>query len=291
MKKPSLLILVFILTLSTFAQAQKTINVSKVDDLIKAIAPNKIIKLKSNKFILSNINRNISNPYVDVIPVGSGLRLEIKGVSNLKIEGNSNRKSKIISNTPSAPVLVFENCDNITIDNIEAGHSPTSLAGEGAIFVFKNSSKITLTNSILSGSSTEGLSLKNCSETRFDNVTIRGCSIGILSIRNSQQITFINCRFTDNQSYDLINVFDSENINFNDCLIDLNKSGDGAAHNTYALFNVPLTPGMYDSTIKLTKCTIEDNHCQYFCRSGTAVKLDDCQLHNNIFEKGYNSHK
>ena len=293
MKKSYLLLFTIIILSQGFqAHAQKTINVSKIDDFIKAIAPNKVIKLKSDKFILSNINRNITNSYVNIRPIGNGLQLEIKGVSNLRIEGASTRKSKIISNNQFAGVLLFDNCDNITIDNVEIGHAPTtSLTGEGAALEFKNSKKITLNNSLFFGNNAQGLVLRNCSESRFENITIQGCTKGILSIHNSNQVEFSNCRFTNNQQYDLINVFDTEKVSFNNCLIDFNKSGDGAAHNVYALFNAPLTPGMYDPIITLTKCTIEDNHCQYFCRSGSAVKLEDCQLDNNIFERGYNSHK
>lgn len=271
--------------------AQKTVNVSNINELIQAIAPNKIIKLKANKFILSNLNINISNPHVNLEPVEDGFRVEIKGVSNLRIEGASERKSKIISNSRYAPILVFNDCDNISIDNIEAGHGSSKGICKGEVLAFHNSKKITLTNTILFGSGTEGLLLNNCTESRFDNVTIRGCTQGILTIRNSSQIDFINCRFTDNRQFDLINIFDSEKITLSNCLIDLNRSGDGSPHNIYALFNAPLTLGMHDPILTLTKCTIEDNYCQYFCRSGNAVKLVDCQLDNNIFEKGYNSHK
>lgn len=281
--------LLFYTSISTIlAQKPKTVVVNSTDDFIKEISSNKIIKIKTNKILLSELKGLISNSNVNKEAVFDGDKIVIEDVENLSIIGESSEFVKILTSVRYAHVLSFKNCKNITLENLEAGHAPGKGYCVGGVFEFNNTKKVKIKNSVLFGSGTEGLTLTTVENGTFENVIIRSCTYGIMTLNLCNKLTFTNCRFTDNQEFDLINVYDSEKINFNNCQIDFNQTGSGRDFDAYAIFNVPLSGG---NEISLNKCTIEDNFSQYFCRSGTTVIVKDCKIENNIFQKGYNSNK
>jgi Right handed beta helix region len=291
--KKNLLLLSFVFASIVMGNAQKiqTLVVSTTDELIGAIESNRIIRLKESKYLLSDLNPASGNPKVKIERVHDGFHIVIQDVKNLKIIGAIQQGSKLITNTRYANVLSFRNCEEVSLENIEAGHAPYRGYCTGGVFAFNSCKKINVKGCVLFGSGTEGVSMENCIDSFFQDITIKSCTYGIMSLSNCRNITFQHSRFTDNQEFDLINVYDSENIVLIDCHIDYNKSGRGEDYDNYALFNAPFSVGMTQAVVILKKCVIEDNYTQFFCRNETAIRLEDCKLDNNIFEKGYKSQK
>lgn len=273
--------------------AQKSVSVTTLEGFIQAIQSDRTIRLKTNKLNLSelNANRPASNPNVKISRVADGIQLEISNVNNLNIEGAMDRPTKILNKNREAYILVFNNCENLSLNRIEAGHSPAKGACTGGVLLFNNSRNIKISNALLFGDGSEGLRLDGVNKANIENLSIRGCSYGIMTIQQSEDVSFSNCHFTDNREFDLVNVFDSENISFSSCRMDFNQSNHSNQFNHYALINAVLSQGMNTPVVKLEKCIIEDNYCQYFCRSSRAISVKDCKMDNNIFEKGYSSQK
>ncbi len=274
---------------AAIAQRTKTVSVSTADEFIESIGSNRTIKLKAKRFVFSKLNARRFTGSVRLVPVFDGFQIEISDVKNLRIEGEV--LTKLLTSHRYAYVLSFRNCENIVIDQVEAGHAPIQGYCTGGVFAFYNSKNIQVNNSVLFGSGTEGITLEGVEQAKFDNLTIRSCTYGIMTLKGASEVEFVKCRFTDNQEYDLINIYDSENISFTECTIDLNRAGTGADYDNYALINAPLTYGAYKTVATFRKCVIEDNHCQYLLRSDTAVKLEDCDLANNSVEKSYYNYK
>ena len=291
MRKISFLLICTLFIQVAFAQKSKIVTVSNLNELISAIGSDKIIKIKSNKILFSDLKKIPDNAQVQVEEVFDGLALTINNVKNLRIEGDGSKAVKLITNTRYAHVLTFKNCENIEIVNVEAGHGPGKGYCVGGVFAFYKSSKITIQNSLLFGSGTEGITMEDVQDAKFNNITIQSCTYGIMTLTNTRNIEFTNCHFTDNQEFDMVNIFNSENINFISCHFDYNRSGTGAEYDNYALFNAPLGTGFSKNLVILKKCVIEDNYSPYFCRSGSSIKMEDCQMDNNLFVKGFNSNK
>lgn len=289
MKRISIiLILIHLIVLNLAAQKSKTVTVDDINQFVKAIGSDKIIRLKTSKLIVSNAVQAANNEYLTVKPVEKGWELEIRNVKNLKIIGTVNQPVKLITNTRQAAVLSFKNCENIVISHVEAGHAAGKGVSKEGVLVFKDCKNIQINESVVSGSGSEGLTFLNVKEVSLKNLTIKGCSSGAMTVKNSSNIYFEGGRLTNNQAFDLISIFDSENITFEKCKIDFNRAGKGQEYDAYTLFNVLLDIGVTTNIVTLKECTIEDNYCQYFCKSTAAVKVENCKLDNNIFEKGYN---
>jgi hypothetical protein len=276
-------------------QAQKApklrkVTVSTTEDFINALVSGNHIILKEPKYVLTNLSPNLKNPNIQLIRVGNGgTMLQVQNLQNLQISGNPKTFTKLLTSVSAAYVLSFKNCENVVLENLEAGHAPLQGYCQGGVLGFYNSKKIQVNNSILFGSGTEGITLEGVSEAKFNNLVIKSCTYGIMTLTGVRDVEFNNSRFTDNREFDMITVSDGENIRFNQCQIDFNRSGRGEASDNYALINAVSSSNSAGSFILMSNCKIEDNLCQYFCRSQNAIKLDNCQMDNNLFEKGYNS--
>ncbi len=273
-----------------FAQKAKVVNAESPKELLQAISSNTLIKLKAPRYQLSGLNSLVKTQYVSLEKTQGSTIIRIKGADNLSFEGIAARASKLLSNDPKGPVLIFENCNNLTLTNLEAGHGPNPGTATGGIFVFINCRNLRMNSVRLFGSGTMGLDMSGVQNGTFIDVSIQGCSRGIMQMQNCRELLFQKCRFTNNRQFDLIRLLDSEGIVMEDCLIDLNQTGQGLSSDPYALIHAPAPPGAEQVLITLRRCAIEDNLCQYFTRSGKAVELLECQLNNNIFEKGYDSY-
>lgn len=286
LKTKYILLLIFILVFEIKAETNKTISVKNTEEFLKAIGNNTTIRITANRLDFSDLP-TISNTNITLIPKSEGVMLQIQNVKNLRIIGHKNN-TKIISTLKYCYVLSFKDVENLIIENIEAGHSLYKSIEEGGVFLFDNSKNINIKNCTLFGG-THGITLNKVNDFEFRNSIIRGCVSRIMTIQNSKNINFFRSRFTENKELDLFYIVDSEDIEFDKCVIDLNRSGRGETYDNYAMFHVPKEPGNFSIIITLKECKIEDNFHQFFCRIKEIIKLEKCVLENNIFEKGYNS--
>ncbi|GAB4398355.1 MAG: hypothetical protein OHK0053_16830 [Microscillaceae bacterium] len=275
--------------LPTQAQKQKTVYVSTPSELIEQIAPDRIIRLKSSLFLLSETNLRTNNPYVNLRYEKEGLAIEIRQVDNLSLIGEKAMNVRLIHNGRNQTILRFTDCKNLRLQDLEIGFGAGPRPAEGRLLVFQNVKGLNLSNLRLWGGSREALHLVSVQEGRFDNLLISHCTQHALTLLNCAQIDFMNCHFVGNQGLDLLNILASEKINLEACRIEYNQTGTGAEYDSYALINAPLPEGILSPVIFLKKCLILANYAQYFCRSVTAASLSDCQVEYNIFVQGYNS--
>ncbi|TAE45642.1 MAG: hypothetical protein EAZ06_03855 [Cytophagales bacterium] len=286
LKAKCILFLIFIFIFEIKAETNKTISVKNTEEFLKAIGNDITIRITTNRLDFSDLP-TINNTNITLIPKNEGVMLQIQNVKNLRIIGQKNN-TKIISTLRYCYILSFKDVENIIIENIEAGHGLYKSIEEGGVFLFENSKNINITNCTLFGG-TDGITLNKVNNFEFKNSIIRGCVSRIMTIQNSKNINFFRSRFTENKELDLFYIVDSEDIEFDKCVIDLNRSGRGETYDNYAMFHVPKEPGNFSVIITLKECKIEDNFNQFFCRIKEIIKLEKCVMENNFFEKGYNS--
>ncbi len=290
MKKYFLISLLAFLTLGAVeAQRIKPQTIKTAEEFLQEIGSNKILKIKAEKLNLSNLRFMSNNANVSLNNAPEGIVIEIRDIDNLTIEGDMPQAIKTTSDIRQKPILSFINCKNLSITNLEFGYSPGNSKAEGDLLYFQNVENLTLRNITFSGEAGRALSLEGVRKGSFSNLKISGCNKGILTLRSCSGLTFQAGHFFNNRRFDLINIFDSEQIVFEQCRIDYNYTGIGAEYDSYALINAPLSPNARNPVVTLKKCIIEENYLQYFCRSGAAVLREDCRLDNNLFVKGYSS--
>jgi hypothetical protein len=257
---------------------QTHFTVDSPDEFINAIGSDRIIQLKSTIHIsdIFSTKKGLNHRFEAVF---DGYELTIVGVSNLKIEGLGNKPVEIITKPQYGNVLTFKNCNNITIENIEAGHGPEKGYCTGGVFNFVDSKNITINKSIMYGSGIEGITAENTTDLKCNNSIIRECTYCIMTLKNCNDFEFTNCEFTDNQEFDLVNLSDCNNTIFNTCKFANNRTGT-EDYSDFAFFNVHNS-----SSIILKDCLIENNVANYFCRNKNSIELHDTKIKNNSFTK------
>ena len=204
-------LLLLVVTMSGIAQKMKNVTVSTPDDFIKAIAPNTNITIKSNGILAitsaldkMSDDRDLSDfdfenvgklaPGVYFSDEADGRSIKIVNINNLSIVGaNPNREDNHIQANPSyADVLMFINCNNITVKNIKAGHVEKGYC-VGDVISFSNCKNSNIDNCDLYGCGVNGLSMYETSGLKVSNTEIHDCSENMVVISDCQNISFIKC--------------------------------------------------------------------------------------------------
>ena len=205
------------------------ITVSNVREFVAALGDNVIIELKPGRYDLSeridpDFEGEDNSPPGVSWSYGDG-SLRLSDIHNLTIRGIKGGKSgklpEIVIAEPMAYVIAFDDCSDITIEDISAGHSSGGYC-TGGVFSFVNSSDININGAQMYGSGMEGLTLGGVSDMKVTNSRIYECTYYIMSVENSKNLVFENCSFDKNREYDLINVGNTKKMSFADCKFENN---------------------------------------------------------------------
>lgn len=233
--------------------ALRQVTVRSFEEFVSAIAPNTAITLAAGDYIIDK-SVPLHNPYVVWTTDQSGREqhgLTIRNVDGLFISGPSEKgTARFIQPDESLAVLIFENCSNINIHHLAAGHSPLSTWCWAGVLTFYDSRNINIWNADLYGSGLYGLTLDNVKDLEFGQSKIRDCSYKIAEINRSDNITFSQSEFTNNGSLDLIDVAKSSNVFFDRINITKNRSTE----NGRSLFRLESS-----RNVTLTNSTIREN--------------------------------
>lgn len=258
-------------------QEGNIIEVHDANTFVNAIGPDRTIVIKG-PVILPDVDWK-GGEYYSFQEAYDGDELVINNVSNLKIVGGGTTPAKIVTRPSYGEVIIFDNCTNITIDNVEAGHGPKKGYCTGGVFSIRNSRNFTITNSILYGSGTMGIMAEGVTGLSCDNITIYGCTYHVMWLRNTRQARFTNSVFRDNERFGLINIKGNSEVTFDQCTFTGNRTGT-QKYSDYALFSVDM------GTTTLNDCTIQNNEACYFSTIANAVNTNNVTRSNNRFVKG-----
>lgn len=257
------------------SQNLKTVTVKSSKELMQNIAPNTKIILKSGSYDLLN-PKVLDNKYIRYNEVFDGYEVLIKNVSNLTLQADSGSKVSLLIDPRYANVLSFNNCSNINISGLTAGHYPDKGSCVGGVFKFEDSSNIQINNSDLYGCGIEGLTLNSVKNFQFINSTIRDCSYGVMTINKSSNLSFSNSTFKDNKELYAFNISESD-LTFDKCTISNNEIiGD---YSGQYLFDMDLY-----STVKITDSAIENNTAKYLTNGDQSFIYKNTTFKGNTFD-------
>lgn len=252
---------------------QDVYEVSNSKELLEKIGPNRIIKLKAGEYDLSK-DKLIDNEYVKFSEVFDGFEVIVSNVNNLIIEGENSSNTKLLANPRYANVLTFENCKNVNIKGITAGHYPDKGECTGGVLVFEKCKKVNVDNSVLFGCGTYGVNLHETNDFLFSNSTIKECSYGIMTIDSSNNIKFVDSKFYDTKQFSLINITNGKNVTFEKCTINNN-----IAEKDY-LFYV-----FSSSNVVVKNCCISNNKVKYYANDEKSIIFEKNEDKDNKFNK------
>ncbi|NOZ35679.1 MAG: hypothetical protein GXO80_10325 [Chlorobi bacterium] len=130
------------------------------------------------------------------------------------------------------------------------------------------------------GSGMEGITASVVTNLKCNNSIIKSCTYSIMTLDNCNGFEFNNCKFTDNQEFDLVNITNCIGVKFNNSEFSNNQTGTDE-YSDYSLFNVSKS-----MSVELKDCTIENNSTVYFANSSNSITITNTKIENNAFEKG-----
>ncbi|MCL2260099.1 MAG: right-handed parallel beta-helix repeat-containing protein [Fibromonadales bacterium] len=174
---------------------KRDIAVETPHEFVCAIGSNRNILLSEGVYNFSDCALgNIANNHVS----WQNGQLNVLNVQDMSIRGTGSKPSELVVDSRDAYVMTFKDSKNITIENVSAGHSEAADGCEAGVFEFSNSSNIKINKTNMYGSGTVGLSIKYVNDMEVTNSTIYECTQSIMEIMNSSNISFKNCLFRDN---------------------------------------------------------------------------------------------
>ena len=281
---------------------QKEVTVKTAAEFMQAIDSNTRILVSPGTYDFTGLT------------AASTLGCKIDNINNLSIVGAGTDNTEFINADRFKAILTFENCRNISVSGIRAGHSPQEYECDAGVFYFNYCLGVNVDDCYLYGCGSSGINIYYSENISVDNTVITDCSLRAVCIDDSINVIFNRCKLTENRAYAeiisltshrfscsatfneceisdnqhiewaLINTWNMNSngiisLEFNDCMISNNKGVKGFRGISGAfppLFNIEA------DFVSLNNCTIKDNSFGYEY-SGYPPKFSNCTFSGNEY--------
>lgn len=261
------------------AVSAKVVEVKNTRELLANIGPNTKILLNSGEYNLLD-TMGSTNKYIKYNKVFDGFEMVVQDVSNLTIQEKPGSEVSLVVAPRYANVLSFEECNNITLVGLVAGHYPDLGECTGGVLNFTNCKEIKVQECDLYGCGTEGVTLNNVDGFDFIKSTIRECSYSLMTIIDSKNVNFKDSIFKDTIGFDLINISNS-NVGFNGCsILNNNTNGGYYPELDQYLFVVDKL-----SNVTMSNSIIKGNDVDYLSNNTENIKFTNVNFEDNYFDE------
>ena len=242
-------------------------EVTTVDELLAAIAPDTVIELTGQRYMLteaSDYGTGSGSGYYRW-DTGDGAELVIENVTGLTIRA-ANRDTCIVTEPRWVNVLHFIGCEDITLEGFTAGHTDGAYCS-GGVLCFENTKGVTVDGCSLYGCGTEGVTTYSCEDVAVTGSEIWNCSQGAAFIYDSKNVSFDNCDFHGiTAEFGMFRTIDSEKFALLNSTIR-DSSGD-------VFFNSSRSSGVY-----IGGCEVSGNKFRdMFASELIPVTVEGCAL-------------
>ena len=182
---------------------EPVVNVSTVDELLTAIAPDTTIVLAPGTYDLTQASDYPTEDTEQTYPCSDylywennsvdGFGLVVNGVDNLTIRSESGAGTTLCSLPRYSEVLRFSGCTGITITDLTAGHTEGAGTCDGAVFGFYFTDDVVIERCGLYGCGTMGIETWNCENMLVRKTHIYDCSLGAAGIYECYNVRFDSC--------------------------------------------------------------------------------------------------
>lgn len=207
-----------------------TVYVDSAEAFLEAVAPQTNIILQPGYYNFSECLEelwekgekqwNKSHPYVKLQECYDGTEVVIRDVNQLYIGGiGESPLDTIITVDPRyAKVFNFENCKNLTFNNLTMGHTETGVCF-GNVLDFYNCKVVSVNNMDLYGCGVFGFgAFDGSGDFTILSTAIHDCSDGVYYIEDGEGFfVFSDCILTDNGGYSHFEESEQTSLAFLDC--------------------------------------------------------------------------
>ena len=246
-----------------------TVTVSNAEDLLNNIGNNRKILLEAGTYDFSAVSESrVHNDkiYLDY----DGYR--ITEAYNLCIEAKDGANVLVCVDDAYEPVINFENCGNVTLRGITAGHNVEPGYCSGSVLHFQNVNNIKIDKCNLYGCGTYGIEASYCDNLEVIDTDIYKCTYGLLDLNCVYSAHFTNCTLRDSSDMSMICVESSYDLQFDNCVFKNNYIDPEYS----TCFFISLSE-YSDATF--TDCRFENN--QYNKFANRKVKQINCVISDN----------
>lgn len=245
-------------------------EVTTVDELLAAIAPDTVIELTGQRYMLteaSDYGTGSGSGYYRW-DTGDGAELVIENVTGLTIRA-ANRDTCIVTEPRWVNVLHFIDCEDIALEGFTAGHTDGAYCS-GGVLCFENTKGVTVDGCSLYGCGTEGVTTYSCEDVAVTGSEIWNCSQGAAFIYDSKNVSFDNCDFHGiTAEFGMFRTIDSDKFALLNSTIR-DSSGD-------IFFNSSRSGGVY-----IGGCEVSGNKFRdMFASELVPVTVEGCALGDN----------
>ena len=245
-------------------------EVTTVDELLDAIAPDTVIELTGQRYMLteaSDYGTDSGSGYYRW-DTGDGAELVIENVTGLTIRA-ANRDTCIVTEPRWVNVLQFIGCGDIALEGFTAGHTDGAYCS-GGVLCFENTKGVTVDGCSLYGCGTEGVTAYSCEDVTVTGSEIWNCSQGAAFIYDSKNVSFDNCDFHGiTAEFGMFRTIDSDKFALLNSTIR-DSSGD-------VFFNSSRSCGVY-----IGGCEVSGNKFRdMFASELIPVTVEGCALGDN----------
>ena len=254
-------------------------HVNTVDELLAVIGSDTTVYLEGELFNLSTASNlgGYGGDHYYWVDLYDGPGLVITGVENFRLIGRGKDKTTVEVEPRYATVLVFENCSNVTVAALTAGHTkgePGSCTGD--VLAFEDCGDFHVIDCGLFGCGVWGIRSNNSVSGEVLRTEIYECSGGAAIINQSDGIVFTDCRVHDCVG-DLWDDATGRLVRGNVGYISLGDSGDCSYNGAPLLNNTQTYVGeephveSADNTLSIRYYEVDLNNCTL--RPGESVEV------------------
>ena len=199
-------------------------HVTTVDEFLAAIGSDTTIYLDAELFDLSTARSygGYGGTNFYWLDLYDGPSLVITGVNNLHIIGQGKDKTTVEAVPRYADVLCFQNCENVTVSSLTAGHrkgEPGSCSGD--VLAFESCRDVQVTDCGLFGCGVWGIRANNSVRGEILRTEIYECSAGAAVLWQTDGFVFTDCSVHDcfdpwnNREVNIISLAESTDCSYN----------------------------------------------------------------------------
>ena len=174
------------------------VEVSTVDELLAAIAPNAVIVLREGEYDLSTAAdygvEELQGWYHWELVYG-GSALVVSGVPGLQLIGQG--EVSILARPRYAEVLTFRDCWDLRLESLTLGHTTEAGGCCAGVLNLSNCDTVEVSGCRLFGCGALGLTAYACSAVALRGTRIDSCSDGAVSASGCRDLRLEDCELCD----------------------------------------------------------------------------------------------
>lgn len=225
-------------------EEETLIEVSSVEEFLDAIKPGAEIVFDEGVYDLTPDLIDVfyddykkfsqKHNYIEINSLGSGegVELVIKDIDGLRISGKKNKDIELQAEPRAADVIKFENCENITINNMTMGHTPDKGQCIGDVLEFDACENIELNEVDLYGCGAYGINATDTENLVVNDSIIRDCSYGMIWYTGCSDAEFNSCDIYGIDGYGIVDVSETV-VTFDKCIFEKNNCEYGFVSEEY----------------------------------------------------------